>query len=144
MEDLSVQEMAKRFGKSVMEAGLGELISQIKYKSTWYGKTFHQVSRWFASSKICNTCGQKNTGLTLGDREWACPSCGQIHDRDLNAANNILDRGLIDLYNFTSDELADYRRRGVVHGQVIYSPVGGFINETSSSDSDFIGVTASA
>jgi putative transposase len=52
------------------------------------------VDRWYASSKICSNCGEKNVALTLGEREWTCSHCGAIHERDENAAINIRDKGL--------------------------------------------------
>jgi putative transposase len=110
VEDLNVAGMKKLFGKSISDAAFGEILSQLEYKSSWYGRTFHKIDRWYPSSKTCNCCGHKMDTMTLDIREWTCPSCGTHHDRDLNAAKNILDEGLRDLYGFTSDELADYRR----------------------------------
>ena len=110
VEDLNVAGMKKLFGKSISDAAFGEILRQLEYKSNWYGRTFHKVDRWYPSSKTCNCCGHKMGDMDLSIREWACPNCGTHHDRDLNAAKNILDEGLRDLYGFTSDELADYRR----------------------------------
>ena len=110
VEDLNVSGMKKLFGKSISDAAFGEIIRQLEYKSNWYGRTFHKVDRWYPSSKTCNCCGYKMGDMDLSVREWDCPNCGSHHDRDLNAAKNILDEGLRDLYSFTSDELADYRR----------------------------------
>ena len=111
VEDLNVAGMKKLFGKSISDAAFGEILSQLEYKSSWYGRTFHKINRWYPSSKTCNCCGHKMDTMTLDIREWTCPNCGSHHDRDLNAAKNILDEGLRDLYGFTSDELADYKRR---------------------------------
>ena len=72
--------------------------------------SYVKVDRWYPSSKTCNCCGYKMGDMDLSIREWDCPDCNTHHDRDLNAAKNILDEGLRDLYSFTSDELADYRR----------------------------------
>ena len=110
VEDLNVAGMKKLFGKSISDAAFGEILRQLEYKSNWYGRTFHKIDRWYPSSKTCNCCGHKMDAMTLDIREWACPNCDSHHDRDLNAAKNILDEGLRDLYGFTSDELADYRR----------------------------------
>lgn len=110
VEDLNVAGMKKLFGKSISDAAFGEILSQLEYKSSWYGRTFHRISRWYPSSKTCNCCGYKMDNMDLSIREWACPNCGSHHDRDLNAAKNILDEGLRDIYSFTSDELADYKR----------------------------------
>jgi putative transposase len=113
MEDLNVRGMIKnrKLSKSISDAAWSTLVEMIKYKATWYGKTFHQIDRFYPSSKTCSCCGHKLDSLELSVREWACSNCGTIHDRDLNAAKNILNKGLSDLYDLTSDELADYRRR---------------------------------
>jgi transposase len=92
----------------------------IEYKCRWYGRTFHQVDRFYASSKTCSSCGLKvsKEDLDLSVREWGCSSCGTQHDRDLNAVINILSKGLADLYSPTSAELADYRHRESLSPQV--------------------------
>ena len=87
----------------------------ISYKSNWYGRSFQKIDRFFASSKTCSCCGYKMDSMNLSMREWTCPSCGTIHDRDLNAATNILHEGLNDLYGFTSEELSDYKRRELLN-----------------------------
>lgn len=118
MENLNIAGMKKLFGKSASDVGLATLVSQIEYKSKWYGKTFHKVDQFFASSKTCSVCGVK-TQFGLGVREWDCPSCHSHHDRDLNAAINILKKGLQDLYDYTSDELTEViGRRGDVSLQL--------------------------
>lgn len=106
MEDLNMAGMKKLFGKSASDAGLSSLVNQIAYKSNWYGKTFHRVDRFFASSKTCSCCGVKSS-FGLDVREWTCYNCGTVHDRDLNASINILKKGLQDLYDFTSAELTE-------------------------------------
>lgn len=114
MEDLNVKGMVKnrKLSKSISDASWSTLVSMIKYKSKWYGKTFHQIDRFFASSKTCSCCGAKVESLPLNVREWTCSNCGTVHDRDSNAATNILHEGLSDLYGLTkSEELSDYRRR---------------------------------
>lgn len=111
MEDLNVAGMKKMFGKSVSDAGFATLVNQIAYKSKWYGRTFHKVDRFFASSKTCSSCGEK-TKFGLEVREWTCPNCNNHHDRDLNAAINILKKGLEDLYDLTSAELTEEIGRG--------------------------------
>lgn len=91
MEDLNVSGMTKnrKLSKSIWDCSLYELVRQISYKSKWYGREFLQVSRWFPSSKTCSNCGYINDSLTLADREWKCPRCEVLHDRDLNASINI-------------------------------------------------------
>ena len=101
MEDLAVQNMLKnrRLSRAIHEASWSTLIGMIKYKSEWNDRDFHQISRWFPSSKTCSNCGHKLSELDLGTRSWICPDCGTHHDRDLNAAQNILKQGQIDLYD---------------------------------------------
>ena len=66
----------------------------IKYKAKYYGREFIQIDRWFPSSKKCHVCGEINHDLGREEREWECPHCHSIHQRDVNAAKNILDEGL--------------------------------------------------
>lgn len=111
MEDLNVAGMKKLFGKSISDASFSSLVNMIEYKCSWYGKVFHKIDRWYPSSKTCNCCGNRISELPLNIREWECSSCDSVNDRDLNAARNILDEGFRTLYNFTSEELSDYKRR---------------------------------
>jgi len=95
IEDLSVASMVtdssrgRAMNRSIMDAGWRELRRQLEYKCRWYGKNLRVIGRWEASSKTCSCCGHINRGLTLSDRAWDCPSCGETHDRDINAARNI-------------------------------------------------------
>jgi putative transposase len=66
----------------------------IRYKSEWYGREFVQINQWFPSSKRCNVCGEINHSLGRDEREWECPHCHSINQRDINAAKNILDEAL--------------------------------------------------
>jgi len=98
-ETLSVKNMMKNhcLAKSISDASWGELVRQLEYKSKWYGRTFHQIDKFFPSSKTCHNCQFVLNDLPLSIREWDCPSCKQHHDRDINASLNIRDKGMIDL-----------------------------------------------
>ena len=91
-EDLHVKGMLRNhcLAKSISDAGWGEFLRQIQYKSEWNGVRFEQIDRFFPSSKRCNACGWINESLSLANREWDCKGCGCVIDRDLNAAQNIL------------------------------------------------------
>ena len=95
MEDLNVQGMLKnhKLAKAIQELGFYTFKNTLKNKAMLNDKFVIEVDRWFASSKTCHKCGYVYKGLTLGEREWTCPICGEHHDRDLNAAVNILLEG---------------------------------------------------
>lgn len=96
VEDLNITGMVKNhhLAKAVTNANGGELIRQLEYKSRWNGKRFIKVDRFFASSQLCSECGYKNENTkNLSVRSWTCPQCGTVHDRDVNAANNIKNEG---------------------------------------------------
>jgi putative transposase len=92
MEDLSVHCMMKNhhIAKAIADANFYEFRRQVEYKLSWSGGKLILISRWFPSSKQCHICGGKNDKLTLKERIWRCDCCGTAHDRDLNAAKNIL------------------------------------------------------
>jgi len=96
IEDLSVQNMVKnrKLARSISDAGWGEMVSQLTYKCQWYGRTLVKIDRWFPSSKRCGNCGHVVDKLPLNIREWNCAVCAVTHDRDINAAKNILAAGL--------------------------------------------------
>jgi putative transposase len=91
IEDLNVRGMVNNhcLAQSISDVGWSEFIRKLIYKAEWYGKTIIKIGRFEASSKLCNICGYKKDDLTLNDREWECPSCKTLHDRDLNASFNI-------------------------------------------------------
>ena len=95
MEDLNVQGMLKnhKLAKAIQELGFYAFKNVLKNKAMMNDKFVIEVDRWFASSKICHKCGYVYKGLSLNEREWTCPVCGTKHDRDLNAAMNILIEG---------------------------------------------------
>ena len=96
MEDLNIRGMFqnKRWSAKLQKISLYKLLTMIKYKSEWYGKTFIQIDRFYPSSKKCSNCGYINHELTLDIREWTCPECKKEHHRDTNAAINILNEAL--------------------------------------------------
>jgi putative transposase len=96
VEDLSVKNMVKNhsLAQSISDASWGELVRQLDYKCEWYGRELVKIDRWFPSSKRCSNCGHVVQKLPLDIREWKCPECGVHHDRDVNAAQNVLAAGL--------------------------------------------------
>lgn len=99
-EYLNVKGLMKnhRQAKSIGDASWYEFTRQLEYKSAWNGRIYHKVDRFFPSSQLCSSCGFKYEAVkTKNLREWRCPNCGAYHDRDINAAVNILNRGSQDL-----------------------------------------------
>lgn len=96
MEDLNVSGMLKnhKLAESIQELKLGEFRRMLEYKANWYGRKLVFVDRFYPSSKTCNHCGYINKKLKLSDRQWICPDCGEIIERDYNAALNIRDEGI--------------------------------------------------
>ena len=115
METLSVQNMTRKakkkldengkhlcngqaskraMNRSILRNGWSSFVEKLAYKAQWYGRTFVQVDRFYPSSRLCHGCGHKYAGLRLSEREWVCESCGSSHDRDVNAALNILGEAL--------------------------------------------------
>lgn len=96
VESLAVSNMQKNrhLAKSISDAGWAEFVRQLEYKAHWYGRTLIGIDRWYPSSKRCSDCGHTVSKLPLSVREWVCPECGTIHDRDINAARNVLAAGL--------------------------------------------------
>ena len=96
IEDLNIDTMKKLWGKKVSDLSFSEFVKKLEHVATKYDVTIQKIDRWFASSKTCYDCGEKNTKLQLSDREWTCKSCGTVHDRDKNASKNILRQGIVE------------------------------------------------
>ena len=95
IEDLNVRGLARgRAARAIRDAAFGELRRQLRYKSDWYGPLLLEVDRWYASSKHCSACRFRLDELRLDQRHWTCPKCGTSHDRDINAARNLLTQGV--------------------------------------------------
>ena len=111
IEDLAIKNMVKNrpqqlqaggdlrlclraLAQSISDASWGELVRQLAYKCEWYGRELVKIDRWFPSSKRCGNCGHIVDRMPLNVREWDCPKCKTTHDRDINAAHNILAAGL--------------------------------------------------
>ena len=80
--------------ESISEMNFGEFRRMLEYKALWYNRKIVFVDRFYPSSKTCNNCGYISKELKLNDRQWVCPQCGGVIERDYNAALNILDEGL--------------------------------------------------
>ena len=97
VEDLKIKNMTKEndYNKSMMDASMSRLLTMLTYKAKWYGRTILKVPSDYPSSQLCSSCGYKNSiTKDLAIRKWTCPKCGSIHDRDINAAKNILSKGI--------------------------------------------------
>lgn len=98
IEDLAVRNMLRNhcLAGSISDSGWREFRTMLDYKCQWYGRELRVVDRWFPSSKTCHECGRVAEKMPLQVREWECATCGVVHDRDINAAINILSAGTVD------------------------------------------------
>jgi len=99
-ETLDIESMKKDHGKKINDMGFSDFMRILEYKALEHGKTVCHIDKWFASTKICNSCGFKNNNLTPRDRTWTCPDCDTHHDRDINASINIKNQGVKELKKF--------------------------------------------
>ena len=96
VESLQVKNMVHNhsLAKAISDVGWGEFVRQLEYKAEWYGRTVIKIEKFYPSSKRCFSCGHILDSLALDVRVWTCPECGIVHDRDINAAQNVLAAGL--------------------------------------------------
>ncbi|MGC4792010.1 RNA-guided endonuclease InsQ/TnpB family protein [Micromonospora sp. DT178] len=126
VEDLAVAGLGRtRLAKSVHDAGWARFIAMLEYKAARYGRAFGRVDRWFPSTRMCSDCGRIGEKMALNVREWDCP-CGTVHDRDVNAAKNILAVGQADRLNDRGAQVRPAfvpapRREAVTHPDVALS-----------------------
>jgi putative transposase len=107
LESLNVKGMIAnhKLAQSIGDVAWSGFVSKLEYKAKWYGKEVIRIETFFPSSKTCSCCGHQKSDLNLNDRQWTCGSCNTIHDRDVNAAKNILQRGI----TIQSSGTDDYR-----------------------------------
>ena len=120
MEDLNVNGMMKNhhLAKSIQELSLYRFKEMLMYKSNWYDRDVVQIDRFYPSSKLCSNCGTKNIKLKLSQRTWKCNNCNTVHDRDYNAAINILNEGKR-ILNIKEDKLRNPSKGIYVYKNVI-------------------------
>lgn len=120
LEDLAIKNMVKNhcLAQSISDVSWGTLVAMLKYKAAWHNRQIITIDRWYPSSKTCSSCAYLMPSMPLSIREWTCPSCGEHHDRDVNAAKNILRQGLNSLLTPSASGL-DVGRKTKIGGGVI-------------------------
>ena len=102
-EDLDIKSMISKLGshtthRNIADSSWGKFLTMLAYKSDWYGRTYHKIDRYYPSSQLCSNCGYQNKLVKdISIKNWVCPKCNSQHDRDINAAINILRQGLREL-----------------------------------------------
>jgi putative transposase len=134
VEDLNIVGMVRnrRLARAITDAGWGQFVRIIGEKAQLHGRTVHQVSRWLASSKTCSGCGHRLDELPLQLRQWTCPSCRAVHDRDHNAAKVILAAGRAERLNASHTSGQD-RQRSPGRAHVRPQPVAAVGDEAGST-----------
>jgi putative transposase len=95
VESLNVKGLSKtRLSKHILDSSWAKFLGYLKYKAEWYGRKIIEIERTFPSSKMCSECGYIYKEIKLKDRTWKCPECGEVHDRDENAAKNLRKYGI--------------------------------------------------
>jgi putative transposase len=135
IEDLNIVGMVanRRLARAISDAGWGQFVRIIAEKADRYGRTLNSVSRWLASSKTCSACGHRLDELPLQVREWTCPACRTVHDRDHNAAKIILAAGRAERLNASHDSGRDHRSGGAGGARVRPQPVAAVGVEAGSN-----------
>ncbi len=122
LEDLAVKNLVRnrRLARAISDCGWGKFREMVEYKAARYGRRVIVIDRWFPRSKMCSACGHVLAELSLDVRHWTCPSCGTRHDRDVNAAKNILAAGLAVAGGNPGHACgADVRHPGISQGAVV-------------------------
>ena len=116
-ESLQVKNMLKNrsLAKAISNMGWHQITCMLSYKAGWYGREFVQIDKWYPSSKRCNDCGHISDAMPLSVRHWGCPACGASHDRDVNAAKNILKAGKAILAG--ADKLREHKKTTAGHAE---------------------------
>jgi len=119
VESLHVKGMMQngRLAKHIADAAWGEFNRQLDYKGAWYGCQVRKIDQWYPSSKTCSVCGAVKAELPLSMRHWACPVCGACHDRDVNAARNILYQATVGTTESSNSSVAN---AGGVHVRPVF------------------------
>lgn len=117
IEDLNLTGMNRRWGRKMHDLAHAEFVQKLEYIATKYGVVVYKIDRFYPSSKTCE-CGYINKELKLSDRQWVCPECGTVHDRDLLAANNILRRGIYELESDSKTSKRTAKRLSRLHPRI--------------------------
>ena len=107
IEDLQLTGMSRLWGRKMADLAFGSFVQKLEHTASKYGCKVVKIDRYYPSSKTCNVCQYVNELLTLSDRSWTCPSCGTHHDRDANAAINILRQGIVSSGSTCKTRLAE-------------------------------------
>lgn len=140
LENLNIKGMMRnhKLAKSIGDVCLSTFINVLSYKAKWNDKQIVFVGRFFPSTKTCSKCGYINNNLTLKDRTWICPDCGEKHDRDINAAKNILNEGCrINIIDVNSIKNKSVGTTDNGCGDQIRLEKSSTVNETSKKKEDF-------
>lgn len=117
IEDLNLEGMNRRWGRKMHDLAHADFVRKLEYIATKYGVVVHKIDRFYPSSKTCK-CGYINKDLKLSDRQWVCPECGTVNDRDLLAANNILRRGIYELESDSKSSKRTAKRLSRLHPRI--------------------------